>query len=132
MLVVNRFRVPAGGGDDRAAVTAADDFRARAQTALTALAACPGFAGGQLGRSADDPSWWCLATRWDSVGSYRRALGSYQVKVAATPLLADAVAEPTAYEVLTDVGADGHVRTAASDRAPDADWSGPGQGPGGS
>ncbi|MGA8115227.1 MAG: hypothetical protein WCA46_16305, partial [Actinocatenispora sp.] len=85
---------------------------------------CRGFAGGQLGRAADDPSSWCLVTRWESVGAYRRALGNYQVKLAATPLLAEAVEEPSAFEVLTDVGPDGQVRTAGSDRARDADTTG--------
>ena len=37
------------------------------------------------------------ATRWKDVGSYRRALSSYDVKMAAVPTLSRAVDEPSAY-----------------------------------
>ncbi|GAA4215099.1 antibiotic biosynthesis monooxygenase [Actinocatenispora rupis] len=111
MLVVNRFAVDAA---------AADGFADRAREALAAFAACTGFTDGQLGRAADDPTRWCLVTRWQSVGAYRRALGSYQVKVAATPLLAESVEEPSAYEVLASA-ADGVVTVGTSDRSPTYD-----------
>ena len=51
------------------------------------------------------PSLWVLQTRWENVGSYRRALSSYDVKVGAVSLLSRAVDEPSAYE-LVDSGAD--------------------------
>ena len=38
---------------------------------------------------------------WDNVGSYRRALSSYDVKVAVVPLLAQAVDEATAFGCCT-------------------------------
>ena len=41
-----------------------------------------------------------LVTRWQDVGSYRRALSSYDVKVGAVPLLSRAIDEPSAYEPL--------------------------------
>ena len=41
-----------------------------------------------------------LTTRWDSVGTYRRALSSYDVKLAAVPTLSRALDEPSAYEVV--------------------------------
>ena len=78
MIAVTHFR-----SDD-------DDFEARARTALGALAARPGYERGTLGRSTDDPSAWMLLTEWENIGSYRRALGAYEVKLHATPLLADA------------------------------------------
>ena len=56
----------AGDGDDAALAEAVAAL-------LGALAARPGFRDGELGRSADDPSLWALVTRWDGVGSYRRA-----------------------------------------------------------
>jgi hypothetical protein len=108
MFVVNRFAVDAA---------AAEGFEQRAREALAAFAGCTGFTDGQLGRAADDPTRWCLVTRWASVGAYRRALGSYQVKVAATPLLAESVEEPSAYEVLARA-ADGVVTVGTSDRSP--------------
>jgi heme oxygenase (mycobilin-producing) len=125
VLVVNRFRVSGAQDVDGRDVTAsggraAAQFADAARAALEAFAACPGFTDGRLGRSADDPSWWCLVTRWESVGAYRRALGSLAVKVAATPLLAEAVEEPAAFEVMAEADPGGPVRSGGSDRAPDA------------
>jgi hypothetical protein len=37
---------------------------------------------------------------WENVGSYRRALSPYEVKLTAVPLLSLAIDEPTAYEDL--------------------------------
>ena len=91
MLVVNRFRVPLSDGEA---------FRADLQSAREALAACAGYAGGEIGRNVDDPELWVLTTRWENVGAYRRALSSYEVKLNAVPLLSRAVDEPSAYEVV--------------------------------
>jgi hypothetical protein len=114
MLVVNRFVVPAEG-------PGGDEFVERATAALSALAARPGYVRGELGRAYDDPAHWSLVTEWESVGAYRRALGSFDVRVHATPLLAQSLDEPSAYEVLARTGADGTVTTAVSDRAADGD-----------
>lgn len=91
MLVVNRFDVAPG---DAAA------FLAEAQEALTALSARPGYRSGRLGRAADDERAWVLATEWDGVGAYRRALSAYDVKLRATVLLSRSRPEPSAYEIL--------------------------------
>ncbi len=91
MLVVNRFRVPE---ED------ADVFRSELEAALTVLAAQRGYADGELGRNVDDPTLWTMVTRWRNVGSYRRALSSYEVKVGAVQLLSRAIEEPSAYERL--------------------------------
>lgn len=106
MLVLNRFVVDEGG-----------DFVERAGEALAALAARPGYVSGELTRSLDDPRQWCLVTRWESVGAYRRALGDFDVKVRATPLLARSLDEPSAYEVLAAAAPGGPVTVTASDRA---------------
>jgi hypothetical protein len=88
VLVVNRFR-------------AADvAIRADLQAALGVLSAQVGYEDGRLGRSVDDPSLWVMVTRWRDVGSYRRALSSYDVKVGAVPLLSRAIDEPSAFEDL--------------------------------
>ena len=79
MLVVSRFAV---------AESEAGGFARSARAALEALAARPGFRRGHAGRSVDDPAEWVLVTEWDGVGAYRRALSAYEVKLAATPLLA--------------------------------------------
>lgn len=90
MLVVNRFRVSEGD----------EDFRAELEAALGVLARCPGHVDGSAGRNVDDPSLWVMVTRWADVGSYRRALSSYDVKVGAVPLLSRALDEPSAFEDL--------------------------------
>jgi quinol monooxygenase YgiN len=91
VLVVNRFRVP----EDEA-----EAFRADLEAAHAVLALQKGYADGSLGRNVDDPGLWVMVTRWRDVGSYRRALSSYDVKVGAVPLLSRALDEPSAYEPL--------------------------------
>jgi hypothetical protein len=108
VLVVSRFSVEVAG-------SAA--FAEQAAAALAALADCPGYRRGTLGQAADDPTGWVLATEWDGVGAYRRALSRYEVKVTATPLLAQAHDEPGAFEVLREVSPGGAVVTHTSDRA---------------
>jgi hypothetical protein len=111
MLALNRFVV----ASERTA-----EFTGQAHAALAALSGCPGYQGGELTRALDEPAHWCLVTRWISVGAYRRALGNFQVKVDATPLLARSVDEPAAYEVLAVAPPGGGVTVSGSDRAEDA------------
>lgn len=89
MIVVVRFQVVPSD---------AEQFRHDAETALSLLAAKPGFRHGDLARNIDDPTLWTMVTRWADVGSYRRALSAYDVKLGAVPLLSRAIDEPTAYE----------------------------------
>jgi quinol monooxygenase YgiN len=93
VIVVNRFRVAEQDGED---------FRTRVLAAREALAGRPGYVDGSVGRNVDDPELWVLATRWANVGSYRRALSAYDVKVTAVPLLSQAIDEPSAYELVGD------------------------------
>jgi len=93
------------------------DFQARAAEALRALAARPGYLRGSLGRAADDVADWLLLTEWESVGAYRRALGNYQVKLLATPVLGLAEDRPSAFEQLLVIGPDRTEQVRASDRA---------------
>jgi hypothetical protein len=95
----------------------ADDFAQRATDALVALAGRPGYLRGTVARSTDDPERWLLVTEWANVGSYRRALGNYEVRLRATPLLAEAVDLPSAFEPLADVPPGGAVVRHDSDRA---------------
>jgi quinol monooxygenase YgiN len=95
MLVVTRYRIPRHD---------APTFRDEARAALSALASQTGWRGGHVGRAVDAPTLWVLASEWRDVGSYRRALSSYDVKLRAVPLLSRAIDEPTAFEILTDTG----------------------------
>ena len=91
VLVVNRFRVPESEGAT---------FMSDLEAALALLAVCPGHVDGRIGRNVDDPELWVLTTSWESVGAYRRALSSYDVRAGAWSTLGRAVDEPGAYEVL--------------------------------
>ncbi len=93
VIVVNRFRV---------APADAEEFRAGVELAHRTLAQRPGYLGGEVGRNVDDPELWVLTTRWHNVGSYRRALSAYDVKLSAVPLLSRAIDEPSAYEVVRE------------------------------
>lgn len=104
MLVVTRYRVPR---------EEASTFRDLAHEALAALSARPGWESGDVGRATDDPTLWVLTSRWQDVGSYRRALSSYEVKLHAVPLLSRAIDEPTAFEILA--AADSGARAADAD-----------------
>jgi hypothetical protein len=75
-------------------------FLDEARVALAALAARPGYRGGRIGRAAEDPNLWVLTTEWDNLGSYRRALGGFDVKVDTVPVLSSALDEPSAFEVV--------------------------------
>ena len=98
--MVSRFRVPADGFAE---------FAVNARAAIAALAACPGFVSAELGQATDDPELRIIASRWVSIGAYRRALSSYDVKLTAIPFLSHAIDEPSAYEVV-------HERTPESVR----------------
>jgi len=91
LIVVNRFRASDDSAD-------ADGLRRGLEEAWALLAAKPGYAGGEIGRNLDDPTLWLLTTRWENVGSYRRALSAYDVKLNAVPTLSRALDEPSAYE----------------------------------
>jgi quinol monooxygenase YgiN len=95
MLAVTRYRVDPAD---------AASFLVQARAALAVLADRPGWRTGHVGRAMDDPVLWVLTSEWDDVGSYRRALSAYEVKVTAGPLLSRAIDEPTAFELLTTAG----------------------------
>ena len=86
-MVITRFRVvePAAFAD-------------RVESALAVLRARAGFLDAALERNLDEPGLWALVTRWENVGSYRRALQGYESKMVVVPLLSLAIDEPSAYE----------------------------------
>ncbi|MQA04801.1 MAG: antibiotic biosynthesis monooxygenase [Streptosporangiales bacterium] len=96
-------------------VSAADEagFLERAGELVDALRPCHGHVATKIARAADEPSQWLIVSEWENVGSYRRALSAYDVRVRAVPLLATAHDEPSAYEVLLDT----ETGSRSSDRA---------------
>jgi hypothetical protein len=79
-------------------------FRARGEAFLTdletahqALAQCPGYLSGKIGVNTDEPELVALVTEWINIGSYRRALSNFNVKMVAVPILAMAIDEPGGY-----------------------------------
>lgn len=90
MLVVNRFRMT----DHQEAA----GFEAELGEAARALGERPGFVRAESGRNVDEPELWVLVTTWADVGSYRRALSSYDVKVALAAIQHRMLDEPSAYQ----------------------------------
>jgi hypothetical protein len=93
VLVVTRARVPAAE---------ADGFRTAAEDLLGVLSRSPGYRRGYLGQAADDPELWVVATEWNGVGDYRRALSAYDVKMTAPAVMAFADPEPSAFVVIAE------------------------------
>lgn len=93
MLVITRHRLPLAG------YPSTPDALAAARELLAVLAGLPGYNRGWLTRAVDDPDLLVLAHEWEDVGSYRRALSAYEVKLR-WPFLQTAVDEATAFEVL--------------------------------
>jgi len=91
VFVVIRFRV---------AESEQADFGERLQAAVDVLALQKGFVAARTGRNVDDPELLALTLEFENIGSYRRALSPYDVKLTAVPLLSQAIDEPTAYEDL--------------------------------
>lgn len=95
LVVISRFLVP---------TDQAPQFALDARAAIAVLAERPGFVDAVLGQSTDDESLRVITTRWEGVGAYRRALSSYEVKLAAIPFLSLAIDESSAFEIV-------HTRT---------------------
>ena len=65
-----------------------------------------GFVNAHMARAIDEPELILLQLGWLTVGSYRRALSAYDVKVQVVPVISQVLDEPSAFEVL-------HFRDAA-------------------
>lgn len=87
VLAVIRFTVPE---------TQSQDFLKQARNILDTLAAQPGYLGGRLARSVDEPNLWALLSEWEGAGFYRRALSA--ARMAMYPLLILMLNEPSAFE----------------------------------
>ena len=95
MIVINRFRVPA---------EQLLGFQAQASAAIELFQTKPGLESIDLVQNLDEPDLWALGTRWDQVGSYRRALGGFESKMVLVPMLSLAIDEASAYDQPDQVG----------------------------
>jgi quinol monooxygenase YgiN len=95
VIVLNRFRVPESD---------TETFLQQGQAAVDVLSARAGFVSADLGRNLDEPTLWTITTRWQNVGSYRRALQGNESKMVVVPLLSLAIDEPSAYDDVDLVG----------------------------
>ncbi|MFM7145840.1 MAG: antibiotic biosynthesis monooxygenase [Actinomycetales bacterium] len=93
---------------------------AELRAAVQVLAQSPGFRGSSIGQATDDPELLIVTLTWRDIGSYRRALSRYEVKMQVVPLLSRAIDEPTAFEILHAMDEAGELH-GTSQRAADAD-----------
>lgn len=89
MIVVTRFEV---------AEHDTELFVTQAEAAIAVLRRRDGLRSLDFARNLDEPELWTITSRWDDVGSYRRALSGIESRSVVVPLLSRAVDEPTAYE----------------------------------
>jgi quinol monooxygenase YgiN len=95
VIAISRFRVaPAQWAQ----------FRADAEVAVAQFGASAGCQGAELLQNLDDPQLWSIVSRWEQVGSYRRAFNGTAAKMALIPLLSLAIDEPGAYTGPDEVG----------------------------
>ena len=94
MLVLTRHRLPIVG------LPTLDAALTEAREVLELFSGRPGFIRGWVGRAVDDAQVLVLAHEWTDVGSYRRALGNYEIKLRAV-FLQSAADEASAFEVIT-------------------------------
>jgi len=99
-VIVLRFDVPGSSSSETVG-----SQRRRLAAVLDVLSGCAGFRGGWVGRAVDPVDGgaadrWLLVQHWRSVGEYRHALSSVDVRMAVLPVLSTAVDEPSAFEVL--------------------------------
>jgi quinol monooxygenase YgiN len=94
MFAISRFRVSGNAGS----------FRERAEAAAQFFRGRDGCMGADLLQNLDEPELWTIVSRWENVGSYRRAFSGYDAKMVLVPLLSEAIDEPSAYDDPDEVG----------------------------
>lgn len=111
LLVIVRFRVSSD---------ARSTWLAGAERVLSIFARQSGVQCASIGQSTDETDLLLLRSEWDSVGDYRRALSDMDMKMHGIPFMAQAIDEPSAYELLQHSEGDADI-TSVSGRARDAD-----------
>ena len=79
----------------------------------------PGFLSMELGQSTDSLEVLTVIHRWESVGSYRKALSRYEVKAEVIPLLSQFTRDSVTVEIISDTQS-GTARMGASSLASDS------------
>ena len=84
LLAISRFR-DVGPGFAEEAETVAAFWRER-----------PGCLDVSVVRNLDDQDLWAIVSRWENVGAYRRSFNGFDAKMVLTPVLSQALDEPSA------------------------------------
>jgi len=79
----------------------------------------PGFLSMELGQSTDSLEVLTVIHRWESVGSYRKALSRYEVKAEVIPFLSQFTRDSVTVEIISDTQS-GTARMGASSLASDS------------
>lgn len=82
-----------------------ESWLVEAKHAIETLQKLPGFIEALASRSPDEHSRVTVTTKWNDVGSYRRALSSTEAKLKVWPFLAKMHDQPSAFEVLLSADA---------------------------
>ena len=78
-----------------------------------------GFLSMELGQSTDSLEDLTLIHRWESVGSYRKALSRYEIKAEVIPFLSQFTCDSVTVEIISDIQF-GKAVMGASSLAPDS------------
>ncbi len=122
MLVITKHRV---------APEEMRDWLDTAKAAIAPLATRPGCVSVQIGLATDEADLVVIVSAWESVGAYRKALSSFEVKAQSIPFLSTAIDESSAFELVFETR-DGDAIEHAPARAWDADIVGLGDAAGSS
>jgi hypothetical protein len=95
VIAIIRFR-PDAVASDGAAESALREL-------ARVLGAQPGLVRTTLGRAADELALWSIITEWVDLGSYRRSLSAYDVRVAFGSVQQWIVDEPAVFETVTRI-----------------------------
>ena len=76
----------------------------------------PGFLSMELGQSTDSLEDLTVIHRWESVGSYRKALSRYEIKAEVIPFLSQFMRDSVTVEIISDTQS-GAARMGASSLA---------------
>jgi hypothetical protein len=80
----------------------------------------PGLLSMELGQSTDSLEDLTVIHRWESVGSYRKALSRYEIKAEVIPFLSQFTRDSVTVEIISDTQS-GKAVMGASSLAPDSD-----------